>query len=48
MDDYIKILFIVITLVICAFTLINYDSINSILFVFITLVGLNYFVVYQY
>lgn len=48
MDDYIKILFIVITLIVCTFTLIKYDSLNSILFVFITLVGLNYFIVYQY
>lgn len=48
MDDYIKILFIVITLIVCAFTLIKYDSLNSILFVFVILVSLNYFVVYQY
>lgn len=48
MDDYIKILFIIMILLICIFTLGKYDSINSIMTVFILLVIANYYIIYQY
>jgi uncharacterized MnhB-related membrane protein len=48
MDDYIKLLFIIMILFVCVFTLIKYDSINAIITVFVLLVIANYYIIYQY